>query len=154
MSEKQEIFENQIYEKFFIELKKKYNIDKETFYNSKFRLIDYYDLDNFNDATKCTCEVKIKNVNVLRSDILDKEIIIGSECLHNFDKDQEILNYTFVKKCVLCQNLNMGKNRRICNECKQRDKCTKCKSFKPRNLLKCVIFVRLTKNQLMKANRF
>ena len=36
MSEKQEIFKNQLYNKFFIELKKKYDIDKETFYNSKF----------------------------------------------------------------------------------------------------------------------
>ena len=59
MSEKQEIFKNQLYEKFFIELKKKYDIDKETFYNSEFYLNDFYELDEHIDTTKCTCEVKL-----------------------------------------------------------------------------------------------
>jgi hypothetical protein len=52
MSEKQEIFKNQLYEKFFIELKKKYDIDKETFYNSEFYLNDFYELDERIDTTK------------------------------------------------------------------------------------------------------
>jgi len=91
MSEKQEIFKNQLYEKFFIELKKKYDIDKETFYNSEFRFIDFYELDERKSIIKCTCEVEIIKVHILRSDILDKEIIIGSECLSNFEKDQKIL---------------------------------------------------------------
>ena len=140
MSEKQEIFKNELYNKFFIELKKKENIDKETFYNSEFYLNDFYELDEYIDTTKCTCEVKILNVHVLRSDILDKEIIIGSECLSNFEKDQKILKNAFVKKCVLCQNLNMGKNRNICNDCKQKNKCTKCKLHVPKHPFKTCTF--------------
>ena len=50
MSEKQEIFKNELYNKFFIELKKKENIDKETFYNSKFCLYDYYELEEIKDV--------------------------------------------------------------------------------------------------------
>ncbi len=140
MSEKQEIFKYQLYEKIFIELKKKYDIDKETFCNSEFYFYDFYELDERIDTIKCTCEVKIKKVNILRSDILDKEIIIGSECLSNFDDDQDILKNALVKKCLLCQNLNIGKNRQICNECKQRDKCTKCKNFIPKNPFKMCTF--------------
>ena len=46
MSEKQEIFKNQLYNKFFIELKKKYDIDKETFYNSEFIYMTFMNLMN------------------------------------------------------------------------------------------------------------
>ena len=140
MSEKQEIFKNELYNKFFIELKKNENIDKETFYNSKFYLFDYYELEERKDGFTCTCGVKIQNIYVLKSDILDKLITIGSECLHNFEKDQEILNNAFVKRCVLCQNLNIGKNRNICNDCKQRDKCIKCKSNIPKHPFKMCNF--------------
>ena len=84
--------------------------------------------------------MKILNTYILRSDILNKEIIIGSECLNNFEKDQDILNNTFVKKCLLCQNLNMGKNISICNDCKKRDKCTKCKLFVPKQPFKMCNF--------------
>jgi hypothetical protein len=140
MSEKQEIFKNELYNKFFIELKKNENIDKETFYNSKFYLFDYYELEVIKDGVTCTCGVKIENVYVLKSDILDKTINIGSECLNNFKKDQEILNNAFVKRCVLCQNLNIGKNRQICNDCKERDKCIKCKSNIPKHPFKMCNF--------------
>jgi hypothetical protein len=47
-------------------------------------------------------------VYVLRSDILNKDIIIGSECLSNFENDEDILKNAFVKKCLLCDNLNIG----------------------------------------------
>ena len=43
MSEKQ--FKSELYNKFFIELEKNEHINKETFYNSKFHLIDYYELE-------------------------------------------------------------------------------------------------------------
>ena len=101
MSEKQEIFKNELYNKFFIELKKKENIDKETFYNSNFCLYDYYELEERKDNITCTCGVRISNVYVLKSDKLDKEITIGSECLNNLEKDQETLNNTFLKKQIL-----------------------------------------------------
>ena len=92
------------------------------------------------DGVTCTCGVKIENVYVLKSDILDKTINIGSECLNNFKIDQEILNNAFVKRCVLCQNLNIGKNRQICNDCKERDKCIKCKSNIPKHPFKMCNF--------------
>ena len=152
MSEKH--FKSEWYNKFLIELEKNEHINKETFYNSKFHLIDYYELEGEKDSITCTCGIKLLNTYILRSDILNKEMIIGSECLNNFEKDQDILNNTFVKKCLLCQNLNMGKNRSICNDCKKWDKCIKCKCFIPKKLLKCVIFVHLNKYQLMKVNRF
>ena len=58
MSEKQKKEINQqLYEKFFIELKKKHNIDKETFYNSEFYPSNFKELDEYIDTTKCTCEV-------------------------------------------------------------------------------------------------
>jgi len=133
MSEKVETFKNQLYEKFFIELKKNENIDKETFYNSNFELFDYYELEEKIKSIKCVCGIKILKAYILNSKILNKCIIIGSECLSNFEKDQKILKNTFVKQCVLCQNLNMGKNRTICNDCKQRDKCTKCKLHIPKH---------------------
>ena len=41
MSENVETFKTELYNKFFIELKKKENIDKETFYNSEFHLYDF-----------------------------------------------------------------------------------------------------------------
>lgn len=148
MSEKQELFKNELYNKFFIELKKNENIDKETFYNSKFYLYDYYELDEYIDTAKCTCGVKIQKIHVLKSDILDKSISIGSECLHNFEKDQEVLNNTFVKKCVLCQNLNMGKNRNICNDCKERDKCTKCKLHIPKHPFKICNFCKFNQKPI------
>ena len=138
MSEKQ--FKSELCNKFFIELEKNEHINKETFYNSKFHLIDYYELEGKKESITCTCGIKILNIYVLRSDILNKEIIIGSECLNNFEKDQDILNNTFVKKCLLCQNLNMGKNRSICNDCKKRDKCIKCKSFVPKKPFKMCNF--------------
>lgn len=140
MSEKQEIFKNQLYEKFFIELKKNENIDKETFYNSNFELFDYYELEEKINSIKCVCGIKILKAYILNSKILNKCIIIGSECLSNFEKDQKILKNTFVKQCVLCQNLNMGKNRNICNDCKQRDKCTKCKLHTPKHPFKMCNF--------------
>lgn len=127
MSENVETFKTELYNKFFIELKKKENIDKETFYNSEFHLYDFYELDEKRDCTRCVCDVKITNVYVLRSDILDKEIIIGSECLNNFKNDCKILKNAFFKRCLLCHNLNIGKNRQLCNECKIKDKCIKCK---------------------------
>ena len=148
MSEKQEIFKNELYNKFFIELKKNENIDKETFYNSKFYLFDYYELEERKDGITCTCGVKIEKVYVLKSDILDKTITIGSECLHNFEKDQEVLNNTFVKKCVLCQNLNIGKNRNICNDCKERDKCTKCKLHIPKHPFKICNFCKFNQKPI------
>ena len=156
MSEKQEIFKNELYNKFFIELQKKENIDKETFYNSKFYLFDYYELEEIKDGVTCTCGVKILKIYILKSNILDNKITIGSECLHNFEKDQEVLNNVFVKKCVLCQNLNIGKNRQICNDCKERDKCIKCKSNIPKYPFKIcnLTFVSSTKHQLMRVNRF
>ena len=97
MSENVETFKTELYNKFFIELKKKENIDKETFYNSEFHLYDFYELDEKRDCTRCVCDVKITNVYVLRSDILDKEINIGSECLNNFINDQKVLKNAFVK---------------------------------------------------------
>ena len=45
MSENVETFKTELYNKFFIELKKKENIDKEKFYNSEFYLYDFYELD-------------------------------------------------------------------------------------------------------------
>ena len=140
MSEKQEIFKNQLYNKFFIELKKKYDIDKETFYNSEFELFDYYELEEKINSIKCVCGIKILKAYILNSKILNKCIIIGSECLSNFEKDQKVLKNTFVKQCVLCQNLNMGKNRTICNDCKQRDKCIKCKLHIPKHPFKMCNF--------------
>ena len=140
MSEKQEIFKNELYNKFFIELKKNKNIDKETFYNSNFCLYDYYESEERKDNITCTCGVKIFKVYILRSDILEKNITIGSECLFNFEKDQEVLNNAFVKRCVLCQNLNIWKNSQICNDCKQRDKCIKCKSNIPKHPFKMCNF--------------
>ncbi len=41
MPEKVETSKTELYNKFFIELKKKANIDRETFYNSNFELVDY-----------------------------------------------------------------------------------------------------------------
>ena len=140
MSEQQEIFKNQLYEKFFIELKKNENIDKETFYNSNFELFDYYELEEKINSIKCVCGIKILKAYILNSKILNKCIIIGSECLSNFEKDQKVLKNTFVKQCVLCQNLNMGKNRNICNDCKQRDKCIKCKLHIPKHPFKMCNF--------------
>ena len=61
MSEKQEIFKNQLYNKFFIELEQNEHINKETFYNSKFHLIDYYELEGKNESITCTCGIKILN---------------------------------------------------------------------------------------------
>ncbi len=81
MSENVETFKTELYNKFFVELKKKENIDKETFYNSEFHLYDFFELDEKRDCTRCVCEVKITKIFVLKSYILDKEIIIGSECL-------------------------------------------------------------------------
>ena len=83
MSEKQEIFKNQLYEKFFIELKKNENIDKETFYNSNFELVDYYELEGKNCA-RCVCGITILKAYILKSKILNKYIIIGSENLNRF----------------------------------------------------------------------
>ena len=71
---------------------------------------------------------------------MNKSIIIGSECLNNFENDQDILKNAFVKRCVLCQNLNIGKNRQICNDCKERDKCIKCKSNIPKHPFKMCNF--------------
>ena len=140
MSEKQEIFKSELYNKFFIELKKNENIDKETFYNSEFELFDYYELEEKINSIKCVCGIKILKAYILNSKILNKCIIIGSECLSNFEKDQKVLKNTFVKQCVLCQNLNMGKNRTICNDCKQRDKCIKCKLHIPKHPFKMCNF--------------
>ena len=140
MSEKQEIFKSELYNKFFIELKKNENIDKETFYNSNFELFDYYELEEKINSIKCVCGIKILKAYILNSKILNKCIIIGSECLSNFEKDQKVLKNTFVKQCVLCQNLNMGKNRTICNDCKQRDKCIKCKLHIPKHPFKMCNF--------------
>ena len=148
MTEKQEIFKNELYNKFFIELKKKENIDKETFYNSNFCLYDFYELEQQKDNITCTCGVKLQKIYILKSDKLNKEITIGSECLNNFEKDQEILNNTFVKKCVLCQNLNIGKNRNICNDCKQRDKCIKCKSNIPKHPFKMCNFCKFNQTPI------
>ncbi len=58
--------------------------------------------------------------------------------LKNFINDQDVLKNTFVKKCVLCNNLNIVKNRQICNECKERDKCTEYKIHIPKPPLKFV----------------
>ena len=140
MSEKQEIFKSELYNKFFIELKKNENIDKETFYKSEFELFDYYELEEKINSIKCVCGIKILKAYILNSKILNKCIIIGSECLSNFEKDQKVLKNTFVKQCVLCQNLNMGKNRTICNDCKQRDKCIKCKLHIPKHPFKMCNF--------------
>ena len=140
MSEKQEIFKSELYNKFFIELKKNENLDKETFYNSEFELFDYYELEEKINSIKCVCGIKILKAYILNSKILNKCIIIGSECLSNFEKDQKVLKNTFVKQCVLCQNLNMGKNRTICNDCKQRDKCIKCKLHIPKHPFKMCNF--------------
>jgi len=145
MYEKQDILNQQLYNKFFIELKKKENIDKETFYNSQFYLYDYYEVDTFK---KCTCDVKIQNVYVLRSEILDKEILMGYECLNNFEKDQEILKNAFVKRCLLCCNLNIGKNRQICEDCKKKEKCIKCKSNIPKSPFKICNFCKFNQKPI------
>ena len=123
-----------------LKLKKNENIDKETFYNSEFELFDYYELEEKINSIKCVCGIKILKAYILNSKILNKCIIIGSECLSNFEKDQKVLKNTFVKQCVLCQNLNMGKNRTICNDCKQRDKCIKCKLHIPKHPFKMCNF--------------
>ncbi len=44
------------------------------------------------------------NVHVLRSDILDKDIIIGSECLSNFEKDQKIFKMLLLKNAYYVKN--------------------------------------------------
>ncbi len=75
MSENVETFKTELYNKFFIELKKKGNIDKEKFYNSEFHLFDY-ELDEKIDCTKCVCDVKITKIYVLRSYISNKDINI------------------------------------------------------------------------------
>ena len=69
MSEKQ--CKSELYNKFFIELEKKEYINKETFYHSKFHLIDYYELEVEKDTITCTCGIKILNVYVLRTYILN-----------------------------------------------------------------------------------
>ena len=55
---------------FFDDFFKKVVVKDNVEYNSKFYLNDFYELDECIDTTKCTCEVKILNVNILRSDIL------------------------------------------------------------------------------------
>ena len=155
MSEKQKKEINQqLYEKFFIELKKKHNIDKETFYNSEFYQSNFKELDECIDTIKCTCEVKIKKVNILRSDILDKEIIIGSECLNNFliDDENDFLKNTFNKKCSLCYNINIGKNHQICNDCQKRKKCTKCKMHIPKLPFKICTFCTFNQKPMNDGN--
>jgi hypothetical protein len=122
-----ETFKSELYNKFFLELKKNENIDKETFYNSEFHFYDFFELDEKRDCTRCVCDVKITKAYVLKSYILDKEILIGSECLKNFINDQKVLKNAFLKRCLLCHNLNIGKNRQLCNECKIKEKCIKCK---------------------------
>ena len=127
-----ETFKSELYNKFFIELKKNENIDKETFYNSNFELFDYYELEEKKHDIKCVCGVKILKAYILNSKILNKCIIIGSECLSNFEKDQKLLKNAFVKRCIVCHNLNIGKNRQLCNECKIKEKCIKCKLHIPK----------------------
>jgi hypothetical protein len=68
--------------------------------------------------------VKILKIYVLKSDILDKTITIGSECLFNFEKDQEVLN-----------------NKQVCNDCKQRDISINVNQIYQNILLKYVTFV-------------
>jgi len=135
-----ETFKSELYNKFFIELKKNENIDKETFYNSNFELFDYYELEEKIDCTKCVCGVKILKAYILNSKILNKCIIIGSECLSNFEKDQKVLKNAFVKRCVLCYNLNIGKNRQLCNECKSKEKCKECNIHIPKQTFKVCNF--------------
>ncbi len=75
-----------------------------------------------------------------------KVTIIGSKGLKQFIKWLKVLKNTFIKRCVLCHNLNIGKNRQLCNECKSKEKCKECKSHIPKppyKLIKFVIFENL-----------
>ena len=87
-------------------------------------------------------------VYVLRSDILDKEIIIGSECLNNFKNDRKVLKNAIFKRCLLCHNLNIGKNRQLCNECKIKEKCKECKSHIPKPPFKVCNFCKFYQVQI------
>ncbi len=107
-----------------------------------------YELKEKKDCTRCTCGIKILKVYVLKSDILNKDIIIGSECLSNFENDEDILKNAFVKKCALCHNLNIEKNRQLCNECKERDKCSKCKLNIPKQPFKVCNFCKFNQVQI------
>ncbi len=64
-------------------MKKKENIRKENCYNSNFELVDYYELEEKNCA-RCVCGIKILKAYILKSKILNKYIIIGSENLYRF----------------------------------------------------------------------
>ena len=89
------------------------------------------------------------NVNYLRSDILDKEIIIGSECLNNFliDDENDFLKNTFNKKCSLCYNINIGKIIKYAMIVKKEKNVLNVKYIFQNFLLKYVHFVLLIKNQ-------
>jgi hypothetical protein len=73
MSEKQGIIKNQLYNKFVMELKENDKIYKETFNHSNFHLMRNYELQERKNDTRCTCGVKLLNVYVLRSNILNKQ---------------------------------------------------------------------------------
>ncbi len=49
------------------------------------------------NCTRCVCGVKILKAYILKSKILNKYIILGSDCLSNFEKDQQVLKNAFVK---------------------------------------------------------
>ncbi len=50
---------------------------------------------------------------------MKQRYIIVSECLSIFENDEDILKNAFVKKCVLCDNLNIGKNRQFVKNVKK-----------------------------------
>ncbi len=76
---------------------------------------------------------------------INRDIFIVSECLSNFEHDQDVLKNAFVKKCVLCNNLDIGKIDKYVMKCKERTKCTNVKYMYLNYHLKFVIFVNLIK---------
>ncbi len=58
-----------------------------------------------NDTT-CTCGVKILNVYVLRSNILNREIVIGSEFLSAIHNNMLEIEYSFLFFCTMIYKLD------------------------------------------------
>ena len=59
-----------------------------------------------------------------------------------------------MKRCIVCHNLNIGKNRQLCNECKSKERFKECNIHISKEPFKVCNFCKFKQVPIMTVNKY